>query len=225
MVWQWDTVVPSGLAKVLLFVKAAPILAKKVTAESHFRSCKTLLSERRKLDNAFVCESRQFPRRRRDHFTCKFIRAGRHTPQRERCHDAYGEGPHMSMSSQLPQSQMLCGLDSSRQREIIIGNRLRDWTNWMRSTCENRSESGEDLGAEWRNWSGRRKPKNQETKKPKNQKKQQKPRLHTLRGGGQMQSVGSCLFVFVFFVFFGLCVDSHCRCAKQRLPGHCQWLH
>ena len=58
--WQWDTVVPSGLAKVLLFVKAAPILAKKVTAESHFRSCKTLLSERRKPDNAFVCESRQF---------------------------------------------------------------------------------------------------------------------------------------------------------------------
>ena len=29
MVWQWDTVVPSGLAKVLLFVKAAPVLAKK----------------------------------------------------------------------------------------------------------------------------------------------------------------------------------------------------
>ena len=48
-----------------------------------------------------------------------------------------------------------------------------------------------------------------------------------------MQSVGSCLFgffvffgflvfwffVFLFFWFFGLCVDSHCRCAKQRLPG------
>ena len=38
-----------------------------------------------------------------------------------------------------------------------------------------------------------------------------------------MQSVGSCLFVFfvffgfLFFCFFGL--DSHCRCAKQRLPG------
>ena len=27
-----------------------------------------------------------------------------------------------------------------------------------------------------------------------------------------------CLFLF-FFCFFGLCVDSHCRCAKQRLPG------
>ena len=46
--------------------------------------------------------------------------------QRERCHGAYGEGPHMNMSSQLPQSQMLCGLDSSRQREIIIGNRHGD---------------------------------------------------------------------------------------------------
>ena len=53
-------------------------------------------------------------------------------------------------------------------------------------------------------------------------KKTKKTRLHTPRGGGQMQSVGSCLFVFLFFLFFcffGLCVDSHCRCAKQRLPG------
>ena len=74
-----------------------------------------------------------------------------------------------------------------------------------------------------------KKPKNQETKKPKNQKtkkpkKPKKPRLHTPRGGGQMQSVGSCFFFLVFFGFlvfwfFGLCVDSHCRCAKQRLPG------
>ena len=69
-----------------------------------------------------------------------------------------------------------------------------------------------------------KKPKKQKTKKPKNQKtkKTKKPRLHTPRGGGQMQSVGSCLFVFcfvLFFCFFGLCVDSHCRCAKQRLPG------
>ena len=67
-----------------------------------------------------------------------------------------------------------------------------------------------------------KKTKNQETKKPK---KQKKTRLHTPRGGGQMQSVGSCLFGFfcffgfLVFWFFGLCVDSHCRCAKQRLPG------
>ena len=53
-----------------------------------------------------------------------------------------------------------------------------------------------------------KKPKNQKTKKPRNQKtkkpkKPKKPRLHTPRGGGQMQSVGSCLFgFFVFFVFF-----------------------
>ena len=77
-----------------------------------------------------------------------------------------------------------------------------------------------------------KKPKNQKNKKPRNQKtkkpkKTKKTRLHTPRGGGQMQSVGSCLFVFfvfLFFVFlvfwfFGLCVDSHCRYAKQRLPG------
>ena len=51
MVWQWDTVVPSGLAKVLLFVKAAPVLAKKVTAESHFRSCKKLALDSKKLSS------------------------------------------------------------------------------------------------------------------------------------------------------------------------------
>ena len=42
-----------------------------------------------------------------------------------------------------------------------------------------------------------KKPRNQKTKKPK---KTKKTRLHTPRGGGQMQSVGSCLF-FVFLVF------------------------
>ena len=55
-----------------------------------------------------------------------------------------------------------------------------------------------------------KKTKNQETKKPKKQKtkkskKTKKTRLHTPRGGGQMQSVGSCLcvfFVFLFFCFF-----------------------
>ena len=51
-----------------------------------------------------------------------------------------------------------------------------------------------------------KKPKKQKTKKPKNQKnkKNKKPRLHTPRGGGQMQSVGSCLFGF--FGFFGFLV-------------------
>ena len=63
-----------------------------------------------------------------------------------------------------------------------------------------------------------KKTKNQETKKPKNKKKQKKTRLHTPRGGGQMQSVGSCLF-FCFFGFWFFGLDSHCRCAKQRLPG------
>ena len=47
-----------------------------------------------------------------------------------------------------------------------------------------------------------KKQKNQETKKPK------KTRLHTPRGGGQMQSVGSCFFFFffLFFCFFGFLV-------------------
>ena len=43
-----NTVVPCRFAKVLLFVKAAPVLAKKVTAESHFRSCKTLALDSKK---------------------------------------------------------------------------------------------------------------------------------------------------------------------------------
>ena len=65
---------------------------------------------------------------------------------------------------------------------------------------------------------------NKKLRNQKTKKKKKKTRLHTPRGGGQMQSVGSCLFVFVFFCFlffcfFCLCVDSHCRCAKQRLPG------
>ena len=55
------------------------------------------------------------------------------------------------------------------------------------------------------------KPKNQKTKKPKNQKtkkpkKTKKTRLHTTRGGGQMRSVGSCLFIFFSFFVFLVCV-------------------
>ena len=37
-----DTVVPSGLAKVTAVCQSCASFAKKVTAESHFRSCKTL---------------------------------------------------------------------------------------------------------------------------------------------------------------------------------------
>ena len=92
------------------------------------------------------------------------------------------------------------------------------------------------MGKVWAIHTQTKKPKKQKNKKPKKQKNKKKQktkknkkktRLHTPRGGGQMQSVGSCLFcfffffffVFFFFCFFGLCVDSHCRCAKQRLPG------
>ena len=56
-----------------------------------------------------------------------------------------------------------------------------------------------------------KKPKKQKTKKTKKQKKQKKTRLHTPRGGGQMQSVGSCLFgFFVFFCFLFFCFFVFC---------------
>ena len=80
-----------------------------------------------------------------------------------------------------------------------------------------------------------KKPKNQETKKTKKTKKQKNKKKTdcTPKGRG---SDAECwvlsfwfvwfflFFVFLFFVFlvfcfFCLCVDSHCRCAKQRLPG------
>jgi Flp pilus assembly protein TadB len=68
--------------------------------------------------------------------------------------------------------------------------------------------------------------KNQETKKPKNKKtkKNKKKRLHTPRGGGQMQSVGSCLFgFFCFFCFFGFLVWIAIADVPSR--DYCQWLH
>ena len=77
-----------------------------------------------------------------------------------------------------------------------------------------------------------KKPKNQETKKPKNQKnkKNKKNKIAHHKGKGsdaECWVLSFCFFcffwffVFLFFgfLFFGLCVDSHCRCAKQRLPG------
>ena len=64
-----------------------------------------------------------------------------------------------------------------------------------------------------------KKPKNQKNKKPKNQKNQD----CTPQGEGvRCRVLGLVFLVFLFFLvfwFFGLCVDSHCRCAKQRLPG------
>ena len=65
------------------------------------------------------------------------------------------------------------------------------------------------------------KPKNQKNKKPKNQKKKkQKNQDCTPQGEGvRCRVLGLVFLVFLVFWFFGLCVDSHCRCAKQRLPG------
>ena len=70
-----------------------------------------------------------------------------------------------------------------------------------------------------------KKPKNQETKKPQNQKtkKKQKKQDCTPQGEGvRCRVLGLVFLFFLFFLvfwFFGLCGDSHCRCAKQRLPG------
>ena len=64
-----------------------------------------------------------------------------------------------------------------------------------------------------------KKTKKQETKKPKKQKNKQKQDC-TPQGEGVRCRVLGLVFLFFFvFCFFGLCVDSHCRCAKQRLPG------
>ena len=72
-----------------------------------------------------------------------------------------------------------------------------------------------------------KKKKNQETKKPKNQKnkKNKKNKIAHPKGRGsdaECWVLSFCFFFcffffFLVFWFFGL--DSHCRCAKQRLPG------
>ena len=78
-----------------------------------------------------------------------------------------------------------------------------------------------------------KKPRNQETKKTKKQKnkktknqKKQKNKIAHPKGRGsdaECWVLSFCFFLFFFgflvFWFFGLCVDSHCRCAKQRFPG------
>ena len=63
------------------------------------------------------------------------------------------------------------------------------------------------------------KPKKQKTKKPKNQKKQKKQDCTPQGEGVRCRVLGLVFLFFLVFWFFGLCVDSHCRCAKQRLPG------
>ena len=63
--------------------------------------------------------------------------------------------------------------------------------------------------------------KNKKPKKQKNKKKNNKIAHPKGRGSDAECWVLSfcffCFLVFCFFWFFGL--DSHCRCAKQRLPG------
>ena len=81
-----------------------------------------------------------------------------------------------------------------------------------------RSESGEDLGAELRNWSGRQKPKKQKKQENKKNKQDCTPQGEVVRCR-VLGLVFLFFLLFLFFCFFDLCVDSHCRCAKQRLPG------
>ena len=82
------------------------------------------------------------------------------------------------------------------------------------------------MGKVWAIHTQTKKPKKQKTKKPKNQKtkKTKKNKIAHPKGRGsdaECWVLSFCFFCFcfLFFWFFGLCVDSHCRCAKQRLPG------
>ena len=81
------------------------------------------------------------------------------------------------------------------------------------------------MGKVWAIHTQTKKPKNQETKKPKKQKKTKKNKIAHPKGRGSdaecwvLSFCFFCFFGFLVFWFFGLCVDSHCRCAKQRLPG------
>ena len=73
---------------------------------------------------------------------------------------------------------------------------------------ENKKKKFRPMGKVWAIHTQTKKPKKQKTKKPKktknqkNKKTKKKTRLHTPRGGGQMQSVGSCLFGFLGFFCF-----------------------
>ena len=81
------------------------------------------------------------------------------------------------------------------------------------------------MGKVWAIHTQTKKTKNQETKKPKTTKT---TKIAHPKGRGSDAECWVlsfcffcffCFFVFLVFCFFGLCVDSHCRCAKQRLPG------
>ena len=87
----------------------------------------------------------------------------------------------------------------------------------MRSTCE----AGANQAKTWeRNCETGRAGKNQKNKK-KQENKQNKqdctPQGEVVRC--RVLGLVFLFFLLFFFCFFGLCVDSHCRCAKQRLPG------
>ena len=94
-------------------------------------------------------------------------------------------------------------------------------------TSRTQKEKFRPIGKVWAIHTQTKKPKNQKTKKPRNQKtkkpknqKNQKNQDCTPQGEGvRCRVLGLVFLFFLFFWFFGLCVDSHCRCAKQKLPG------
>ena len=106
------------------------------------------------------------------------------------------------------------------------------WPKTSRTQKKKVQTHGQGLGYPHTNQKNK-KPKNPKNKKPKKQKtkntknqKNQKYQDCTPQGEGVRCRVLGLVFLFflvfcffLFFWFFGLCVDSHCRCAKQRLPG------
>ena len=75
------------------------------------------------------------------------------------------------------------------------------------------------MGKVWAIHTQTKKTKKQKTKKTKKQKKQKNQDCTPQGEGVRCRVLGLVFLVFLVFWFFGLCVDSHCRCAKQRLPG------
>ena len=84
------------------------------------------------------------------------------------------------------------------------------------------------MGKVWAIHTQTKKTKKQKNKKHKKKNNKKKNKIAHPKGRGSdaecwvLSFFFVCFFVFLFFLFFwffGLCVDSHCRCAKQRLPG------
>ena len=107
----------------------------------------------------------------------------------------------------------------------------------LAKNLENTKKKFRPMGKVWAIHTQTKKTKKQKTQKTRNQKKTTKTQktkktkntkiAHPKGRGSDAECwvLSFCFFWFfvffgfLFFWFFGLCVDSHCRCAKQRLPG------